>query len=620
MKKGKTGLAIFSAAVLIAIVLMAIHTAPDPVSSAPVQIRAGSQTLDVWTEDGENYYAFLPGHIQLSQAEVLPIQDAVMLEGTPLPVFCDLLECDKPYGLTWEDGGQSYRGTLQVLTSGGVATLYVNTQSGSMDYIHEQKGNAERGSVVLYDEAGNLDYSGSLETIRGRGNSTWVVHEKKPYSLKLMDEADLLGMGAAKDWILLADALDSSAMRNKIVYDFAARAGLVYTPDSRWTEVYLNGAYAGVYLLCEKVEVDPQRVDLTPDGSLVCMDRDIRVEEDVTPYFATESGQYLQVQESSDYGALRDLFQSMENAVLAEDGVDPVTGRSWQELIDLGSWVQKYLVEELFGSYDANFQSQYFYCYETEPEGKVYAGPIWDYDASLGNPSVWALNSPRGLFAWRPEAVVGYATPWFRNLYEKDGFREALKEEYRTVFQPLLQKLLTETIGQYEAVLAAPFARNQIRWNVETGGIHAEAEYIAGYLQERMEFLSRLWLEEEEFYVVRLQENQTDGYYAYYAVEPGTCFEDLPARNEADFLGWYRQDTDTLFDCAELITQDIELYPKYENGEAVKQNQNESFMDLFLKVYQYVPGAVLVLMGLVVLRVSLWKPRGRKKEKNGSKV
>jgi len=620
MKKGKIGIVLLSAVMLLVILLMAIHTVPEPVREHPVAIQAGSEILDVWTEDGENYYAFLPGHVRFEDAVVLPRQDAVTLEKKVLPLPCDTLIPDQTYDLSWQEDGQSHQGTLHMLHTGGVATLYLETQSGSMDFIHSEKGNAEYGRMRLYDEAGNLNYSGDLKSIRGRGNSTWVVHEKKPYSLKLMDRADLLGMGPAKDWILLADALDSSAMRNKIVYDFAARAGLPYTPECRWTEVYLNGGYAGVYLLCERVEVNAQRVDLTPDGSLVCMDRDIRVEEDADPYFVTDSGQYLQVRESSDFGALKSLFQSMENAIVSEDGTDPDTGLHWQALIDLESWVQKYLIEEIFDSYDANFQSQYFFCYETEPDGRVYAGPIWDYDASLGNPSVWALNSPRGLFAWRPEAMTGHSTPWLHSLYEKEVFREALNETYRTVFLPLLEELLSKTIAEYEQILSAAFERNRIRWNVETRGLAAEADYIVSYLQERTEFLTQLWLEDQAFCIVRLREHQDSGYYAYYAVKPGTVFTDLPQRSGEGFLGWYREDTDTLFDPAEPITEDVHLYPKYTGYTEEREDHAPDIMDLFLEVYHYVPAGVLLIIGTAAAVAAACKRPAGKNERQRSKT
>lgn len=611
MKKGKFSLLLLSAAVLLGILLMAVHTLPAVERPAPIALQAGSERLDIWTSDGETWYAFLPGHIRFEDAVILGVQEAATVEGMPLPVSCGSLEPDRVYSLAWEENGQ-HQAALQILTGSDLPSLHIDTQSGSMDYIHAEKGNAERGSLRLYDEDGSLNFSGSLSSVRGRGNSTWEVHEKKPYSLELTEEGDLLGMGAAKKWVLLADALDASALRNRIVLDFAEAAGFAYTPECRWTELYLNGEYAGLYLLCEKVEVDPQRLDLPPDGSLFSMDRDIRVEADTLPYLVTENSQYLQVRYSTDLGALRSLIQNLENALLSEDP------DQWKQLLDLDSWVKKYLVEEVFGSYDAGFQSQYYYCYSTAPESRIYAGPVWDYDSSLGNPDVWALNSPRGLFAWRPAAMAGYETPWLNRLYGKPEFRDALKKEYRRIL-PLLESLLTEAIPAYEAQLAGAFARNRIRWSVETEGLRAEAEHITAYLRERMEFLDQLWLEDAEFRIVRLQEHEGGGYYGYYAVEPGTVFADFPERNGGDFPGWYREDTAEPFDGAQPVTEDLCLCPGYPDRTQTPEKQ-EGLKDLILKLYHYVPLAVLVLMGAALVPAALWMSRGRKEERTGNRV
>ena len=68
----------------------------------------------------------------------------------------------------------------------------------------------------LYTADGKLDAEAVVESLQGRGNSTWLWREKKPYSLRLSGETDLLGMGQASNWILLADAFDLSLLNNKL--------------------------------------------------------------------------------------------------------------------------------------------------------------------------------------------------------------------------------------------------------------------------------------------------------------------------------------------------------------------------------------------------------------------
>lgn len=531
-----------------------------------------------------------------------------MVDGRALPLSGTALEPDRSYELTWQENGEGRRGTLRLLPSAGMPALFLDTQSGSMDHIHDQKGNAERGTLRLYDETGCLNFSNSFASLRGRGNSTWEVPEKKPYALDLSDEADLLGMGIGKNWILLADAMDASGLRNRIAYEFAAQLGMTFVPQLRWTEVYLNGDYAGLYLLCQRIENESGRLDLGRDGVVLRMDRDTRIKEETDPYFFTAADQCLQILDGRDSTALRENFQAMEDALLADSD-------SWQDRIDLNSWVNQYLMEEVFTSYDAGFQSQYFFCYE--PDGKIHAGPVWDYDASMGNPDLWALQSPRGLFAWRPEAIEGYATPWYHSLYEKPEFRQALVQQYRQVFLPRLEILLNETIEDYVNQITPAWERNRIRWDVQTQGLEAETAHITGYLKQRMDFLSDLWLEEKQMCVVRLRDD--GGFYIHYALEPGSALADLPHMADGRFPQWYRQDTGEIWNLSDPVWEDLDLdtvppEPKTE------EHKEEGLRDLILRVYHYVPVAVLLLMGLVLVPVGLWKSRSRQGQKEKAKV
>ncbi len=108
--------------------------------------------------------------------------------------------------------------------------------------------------------------------IKGRGNYTWTL-AKKPYQIKLDGSKPVLGMGAAKTWILLANYADASLMRNKLAYDLGASLGLHGSPDSRWVDLRINGEYRGNYLITEKVEVKKNRVELaSPQGILAELD------------------------------------------------------------------------------------------------------------------------------------------------------------------------------------------------------------------------------------------------------------------------------------------------------------------------------------------------------------
>ena len=136
--------------------------------------------------------------------------------------------------------------------------LYINTDDGAGIYSREvyKSGTMNVQSNEAADEA---VYNGAI-SIKGRGNASWVW-PKKPYRIKLDKKADLFGMGANKNWVLISDYLDECGLRNKTAYEISRELGLEYM-DCTWADVIFNGKYAGNYLLCEQVRIDETRVNI----------------------------------------------------------------------------------------------------------------------------------------------------------------------------------------------------------------------------------------------------------------------------------------------------------------------------------------------------------------------
>ena len=238
--------------------------------SLEVISEGGTEKIEIWEGPGEMYYLFLPGYADLSQVKIRcnawgtilldykPVKDGMDCGDFPLNEPMELIY-DSPFGYQWNQ--------LTIMQSGNVPTLYVDVRSGNMDHIHAQKGNQESGTMRLYTAEGQLDAAAMVDSLQGRGNSTWQPWlDKKPYSLRLGGDTDLLGMGAASRWVLLANAFDLSNLKNKIAYDLAEDAAMEYSPSSQWVDLYLNGIYSGLYLLSERNEIHPNRVDV-PEAS-----------------------------------------------------------------------------------------------------------------------------------------------------------------------------------------------------------------------------------------------------------------------------------------------------------------------------------------------------------------
>lgn len=549
MRYGKIMVLLMTAAFsAVALFFWSREPAREHVPSVTVSAAGGTEVVRC-RPDGDGYAAFLPGF-----AETAGEEEAVSF-----------------------------------YSCGNMPALFLDVRSGSMTYIHQEKGNAEGGSLRLYNGDGTLNYSGNFAALGGRGSSTWT-REKKPYNLELSAEGNLLGMGAAKKWVLLANAMDPSQLRNKMVYDFARELGLAYSPESKWVNLYLNGDYAGLYLLCERNEVHPSRVALT-GGSyfLVSKEWEWRMEGEKQPYVQLASNAALRLRDTNMAAAqVRSVFQSAENAILAENGMDPVTGKHWRELIDVDSWALKYLIEEVFGNVDGGTLSQYYY-YDG---GKIFAGPVWDYDLTLGNPFAYPYPAVNMFYVNRPGV---YATRWYPALYDDPEFYSRMTELYETRFRPLLEELLESGMAEYTGQTAQAARMNALRWNAADAG--AETEAMGEYLARRMEFLDSLWLR-GEIYVTVLVITADDTLLSF-RLRPGDTLPQLPSYESTDTWivhGWYTTDTDEPFDITQPIYEDTAICLKHSTV-AAEETAEESPSPL-----RYGP-AVLFLAALVGLEI-----------------
>ncbi len=117
------------------------------------------------------------------------------------------------------------------------------------------------GTVQLMDSSNSSNNFRETMQIQGHGNSTWTM-PKKPYNLKLDSKQNILGMAASKKWVLLANYDDKTMMRNALAFYFSQMFQMEWTPNSKFVELYLNGIYEGVYQVTEKVEIDPNRLNI----------------------------------------------------------------------------------------------------------------------------------------------------------------------------------------------------------------------------------------------------------------------------------------------------------------------------------------------------------------------
>lgn len=503
--------------------------------------------------DGPHYALFLPAAAQTASLRVFVGEESLVLDGQPLQNGQMLALAAGEHLLAAQNGPNEGKEWPFVAMYGSeIPSLFIETFTGSLDAIHADKAYSESATFTLLAADGSLEHAGDIEGMRGRGNVTWGA-EKKPYQLTLPERMSLLGMPAARRWLLIANAFDKSLLRNQTAFALAGAAGVAFTPESRQVELYVNGEYQGCYLLCEKVEVGDGRVDIPSlekrnlaaaldtgqpweeeplpwqsgrrgepghrrytgledlpgageGGWLFELELPERYLEDHKPGFISRLGQPVCVQSPASASRqqveeMAALYQRLEDALYptAEGPAEPL-----EELIDLRSFARKYLVEEIVKNLDASMSSQYLYKLPDAASPRLYAGPVWDYDKSLaGSGAPWedlaVIADPAGF--WANQQQTEY-TLWSA-LYDQPAFRAAVEESFWQDFVPAADRLLGEGLVALEARrLADSAVMDAMRW--QGGGYPydpdtfpeeylAEAEKIEAFLAARMVWLQGQW-------------------------------------------------------------------------------------------------------------------------------
>ena len=534
-------------------------------------LRAGEhdETLQCWDEHEGDYVVFLPSCAKLEELSLIPDgRTEVLLDGLPIThaETCGAFSFDQRYPLIM---GKDRSGSLRFARSDRLPAMFLHTASGTEETIHTQRNVWEYTEVTLVGPEGSLLYHGSLDEISGRGSGSWY-YEKKSYNLKLNRPADLLGMGSGSRWVLLANVIDESHLRNKLVYDFARSIGSYdgFAPDSRYVDLFLNGNYVGLYLLTEKVEIAPQRVEADPETILFEVDAISRFERMNLP-FILDWGIAAGIK-SPVYSTEEDRDMLMNRLFLFQDTLqDASAGEDGLQYIDLDSWARRYLIDEVFENYDGGCHSQFFFWDpRTGHDNRIYAGPCWDYDNCADS---WeeAIQNPRCFLMQRLWKNDSEHTPWYGTLMQKESFRSLVLELYRTELSPKLHTLIESGIADAAQEIRTASCLNALRWNLKDP--EYATEHFRRFMEQRIAFLDSAWIEGKEYCTVTVK---GAGDYRFYCTLPGTACADLPTPQELlleDGIIWVREDSGEAFDTETVIREDITLVAaRRETGDSTK--------------------------------------------------
>ena len=312
--------------------------------------------------------------------------------------------------------------------------------------------------------------------IRGRGNSTWHFHEKKPYQMKLADKAEFLDMPNDKKWLFIAEHSDKSMLRNTMAFEMGYASSLDWTPAGEFAEVYINGSYNGTYNITQKVEEKTNRVNIGSEGFLMEIDQIERIDED-DHYFATNEFPVINIKEpdindiieddgiekaDSAVSKISDFINEFENTLFGDNFTDTETG--YAKYIDVESFIDWFLISEILKNVDSrSFSSIYFnVVFDENNQGKVKMGPLWDFDLSFGNTDYADSQYPEGWWVRN--------NPWIARLCQDPKFEEQVIARFEEHFYAR-KGIILDKIDSYSSALAASAVENDNRW----------APYIGSY-------------------------------------------------------------------------------------------------------------------------------------------
>lgn len=404
----------------------------------------------------------------------------------------------------------------------------------------------------------------------------------------------------------MANATDGSYLRNKLVLDLANQSISAFEPDGEFVEVYVNGVYYGMYLLTEAVEIGENRLEIPRQSSwFLEMELDFRMEEDV-PYVISDQGQifaadFVSPDPSAELKRIQSMINDIESALTSRDGRSALSGKHLGELIDMDSWAEAFLIQEISGDHDTGIASQFSYVLNRE-NPLLYAGPVWDFDGAMGNVNTPMFGNPAALTASvcnsRPEGNPNQ-NRWLSAMYQNPEFRALAAEKYDKIFRKNLEWSIHTGIDQYTEKISRSAILDALRWHVKRqewmfshpeqenthmdeaafaqtdytrfSDFHPHVDMVRQFLLEKKDFLDKLWVEKRDYCVAVVKNdvpflNQDYNQTLYYWVEKGKPIEGLPHYEAEgyDFIGYFNPENGKRIEDGTMIFEDCVLEGKWE--------------------------------------------------------
>lgn len=419
----------------------------------------------------------------------------VTVNGTPQTSGESEQDFSQPVTYTVSNGMESQDYTVTVTNSGLPVVVLTQNNSGTVDWQEAGIKICAKDAdwptsdhFTVYNADGTVDVDNAICGIRLRGNSTQNF-PKKPFAIKLDSKAKVLGMPKHKRWVLLANWMDRTMLRNSVAFEVAHQVenayadGLGWNPNGYSVEVVMDGRHVGNYYLCEQIKIDGDRVDIKD-----CIE-DVIDGGNANPTMA-DCGYLLEFDDNYDevdkfrtgrglpcmfkdevkqFSA--DIFNQVQARVEAiEANLENGNYEAAYSDLDINSVIDYFFVQELtFNDEYKHPKSVYMYI---DGDGKLTAGPVWDFDwqTFVNYDNVEAMNAKYGgtytcrkggewlyaasqLAEWHLIGGYDYENDmpymWYPLLFKDATFRAKVQERWAVIYPHLLA--VTDKIDEFAA-------------------------------------------------------------------------------------------------------------------------------------------------------------------------
>ena len=413
-----------------------------------------------------------------------------------------------------------------MLTSSNLPIVVLDTYN--VDIPDEPKIDGTMGIIFNGDNQMNFlsdpfnEFYGQI-AIEKRGSSSnsfpmksYGLETRGPDSVNY--NVSLFDWPSDNDWILYAPYTDKAMIRNVLTYDLGRQMGQ-YAPRTKLCEVILNGSYIGVYVLMERIKINPGRVNVDPllysdtldnhltGGYIIKIDKTTAggVIAWTSPYTAQapSTGPIYYQLHDPDISELHPLqlnyihnyVDNWETVLKSTNFANPQTG--FRAFSDELSFIDFMLINELSKNVDGYRISTFLHKKRFSEGGKLFAGPLWDFNLGWGNAnycqggqtSGWEIN-----FNSVCQGNGSLMNPfWFNRMLQDTVFANNVNCRWTDLRTSILSdSYLMTYIDSMATILTEPAIRNYNRWPIL--GVYVwPNNYVGNTYQEEITYMKN-WI------------------------------------------------------------------------------------------------------------------------------